>query len=139
MVMIGFCRGRPMMAMPQTRGHSYCRRQRDDGADAEEDDRVCERRYRLSWSRRLRRPSLPPSVPHPAGAHHDIDLKQQSTEIGGLHQFGFTGVRTERRSHSAGYGPERDRPDIQRDPSGEHWCRGPSQHCSCPDQLEQSD
>jgi hypothetical protein len=129
-VVIGYCTGRLMMGVPYTRGHSYRRRQSDDSTCAEEDDRVSKRWYRLS---------LVASVQHPASSHHDIDLKQQSTEVGGLYEFRFSGVWAERRSRSPRQGPERDGSDIEHDPRGEHWRRGPSKHQSRPDQLEERD
>ena len=75
------------------------------------------------------------SVPYPAGPHHDIDLKQQSAEVGGLHHLRDTGVWTERRSRSTRHGPERDGSDIENDPGDEHRRRGPSKYHSGPDQL----
>lgn len=130
LVMFGFCAGRRMVTVLQTRSHSYSCRGSDHGAGAEEHNHVRNDRYLLG---------LTASVPHPASSHHDVDLEQQCAEAGGLYQLGFSGVWTERRSRGPRQGPKRGGTDIGRDPSGEHCRRRPSQHHSRPNQLKQRD
>ncbi|WP_185935047.1 hypothetical protein [Mycolicibacterium hodleri] len=118
------------MAVLETRGHTYRRRQSDDRGCAEEDDRVPERWYRFA---------VVASVYHPARCHHDIDLKQQSAEIRSSNEFRFSGVRAERRSRCSRESPQRDGPDVEHDPRCEHRRRHPSKDQSRPNQLEQRD
>ena len=129
-VVIGFCAGRRMVFVPQTRSHAHSCRGSDHGTGAKEHNRVRKGRYRL-W--------LVAPVPHPASSHHDVDLEQQRAETGRLHQFGFSGVWTERRTCGPRHGPKRGGTDIGRDPSSEYCRRRPSQHHSRPNQLEQRD
>ena len=117
-VVFGFCAGRRMVVVLQTRSHSDSCGGSDHGAGAEEHNRVGKGRYRLC---------LVASVPHPASSHHDVDLEQQCAKAGGLYQFGFSGVWTERRSRGPRQGPKGGGTDIGRDPSGE-YCRSRPSH-----------
>ena len=68
-VMMGVClRTWWPVAVAQSRGGTHCGRQRDDPDRAEKHHRASERRQRFS---------LQAAVPDPAGAHHDINLKQE--------------------------------------------------------------
>ncbi len=88
-MMIWFCSGRPVVAVSHTRGHSHGGGQSDDSTHAEKDHRVCKRRYRLPFVA---------AVPDPGSSHDDVDLKQQSTEVGGLYQLRFAGMWAEGRT-----------------------------------------
>jgi hypothetical protein len=128
-VVFGLRAGRSVVVVSQARSHSYRCRGGDYGTEAEEHDRVGEGWYR---SRVLA------AIPHPAGAHHDVNLEQKCAEAGGLHEFGFAGVGAERCTRGPGHRPKSDRTDIAHDPRGEHARRGPSQQHPRPNQLKQS-
>jgi hypothetical protein len=128
-VVSGLCTSRSVVIVLQAGSHSYRCRGGDYGAETEEHDRVCEGCYPL-W--------FVASVPHPAGAHHDVNLEQQSAQARGLHDFGFSGVWAERCSRGSGHCPKSGGTDIAHDPSGEHCRSCPSQQHSRPNQLEQS-
>jgi len=130
LVVFGLCARRLMVAVLQTRGHSCSCRGSDHGAGAEVHNRVRKGRDQL-W--------LVASIPDPASSHHDVDFEQQCAEAGGLYQFGFSGVRTERRSRGPRQGPKRGGTDIGRDPSGEHCRSRPGHNHKRPNQLEQRD
>lgn len=126
-VLVGSRTGRLVMTVPQTGCDAYRRCQRDDSTDANENDRVGERWYRLSFVA---------SIPDPSGSHHDIDLKHQSAQVRGQYQLRFAGMRAKWRSSSTRYRPERHGSNVERDSGDENERRSPSKHQSCPDQLE---
>ena len=126
-VVIGMRTGRLVMTVPQSGGDAYRRCQADDSTYANQNDRVGECWYRLPFVA---------SIPDPAGSHHDIDLKHQSTQVRGLYQLRFAGTRAEWRSSSTGYRPECHGSHIEHYSGDQNGHRGPSKHHSCPDQLE---
>ena len=91
-VVTRFCSRRRIVAVSETRSRSDRGRERDDTHCAQQDHRTCEGRYRLSAET---------AIPHPTGPHHNVDLKQQCTEVRGCHQFGLPGVWTDRSTRSA--------------------------------------
>jgi hypothetical protein len=127
-MVFGFCASRSVVVVCQARSHSYRCRRGDYGAEPEEHNRVCEGRYRLG---------IVASIPHPAGSHHDVNLEQKSTEAGGLHEFGFSGVGTERCSRGPGQDPKSGGADISHDPNGYHCRSCPRQQHARPNQLGQ--
>lgn len=127
-VMFRACLGRLMMAVPLAGGNADRGRQRDDTDRADEDRRARERRDRYP---------LGSAVPDPGSAHDDIDLQQQSTQICGLHDFRDARMRTERGTRGPRQNPQRHRAHIEPDPRGQHRRRGPHQHHSRPDQLQE--
>ena len=112
-VMMGSCLSvfRPVVAVAQARGRPHRGRQRDDPDRAEKHHGAAERRQRLTAQA---------AVPHPAGAHHDIDLQHERAQVRGLHHLGLPCMRTKRRSGSSRHRPQRDDSDVEKDAGRKH-------------------
>lgn len=122
------CLSRCMIAMTLSRCNANSRRQRDNGDRADKHRRACKRRNRFP---------LQSAIPDPRSAHHDIDLQQQSAQIGGLHHLGLTRMRTKRGARGPGQNPQCDSTHVEPDTSGQHRRRGSDQNYTRPNQLEE--
>ena len=119
----------PVVAVPQARGSPDCRRQRNDTDRAEQDRSTCEGRHRLPAQT---------AIPNPAGAHHDIDLKEERAQVSAGHDLGLSGVRTDRSPRRAGQRPKDNGANVDQNPGGKHQCRCVDENNAGPHQLKQS-
>ena len=120
--------GRRVVVVLRARSHPYRRGGSNHGANAARHHGAYEARQWFGSAA---------AVPRPARTHDDVALEQEHAEPGGVHNFGFAGVRAEGHAFSPRLSPKRCGTDIGRDPDSE-YCRGrPNPHHERPNQLEQ--